>query len=83
MSTIDVASGYWQVEMSKADKPKIAFASKYGLWEWNVMPFWALQCPCHFPEIDEACLGWFAVAYHSPIYMGDIIILSRGYIFER
>ena len=34
-----MASGYWEVEMIEKDWPKTAFATRYALFEWNVMPF--------------------------------------------
>ena len=30
-TTLDMASGYWQVEMSQEDQAKTAFATRYGL----------------------------------------------------
>jgi hypothetical protein len=37
--TLDAHSGYWQVEMDPADAEKTAFTSKYGIYEYTVMPF--------------------------------------------
>src|SRR2546430_17574218 len=38
-TSLDLASGYWQVEMKEEDKPKTAFIIKNGTYEFNVMPF--------------------------------------------
>ncbi len=44
-TSLDMASGYWQVEMSEKDKAKTAFVTRFGLFEWNVMPFGLCNAP--------------------------------------
>jgi len=38
-STLDLLSGYWQVEVKEADSEKTAFSTKHGLFEFKVMSF--------------------------------------------
>ena len=38
-TTLDLLSGYWQVEMREADKPKTAFCMTEGLFPFQVTPF--------------------------------------------
>ena len=38
-SKIDLGSGYYQLRVKDADVPKIAFRTRYGHYEFLVMPF--------------------------------------------
>ena len=37
-STLDLISGYWQVEVKPEDREKTAFTTSEGLHEFNVLP---------------------------------------------
>ena len=38
ITTFDLTKGYWQVPIAEEDKPKTAFATHFGLFQFNVMP---------------------------------------------
>ena len=38
-TTLDLLSGYWQVEVEEKDPDKTAFCTREGLFHFNVMPF--------------------------------------------
>ena len=44
-STIDLASGYCQVETEPADREKTAFATPFALHQFRVMPFGLCNAP--------------------------------------
>ena len=39
LSKIDLTKGYWQIPMKDDDKPKTAFSTPQGHFQWTVMPF--------------------------------------------
>ncbi|XP_076464736.1 uncharacterized protein LOC143296595 [Babylonia areolata] len=38
-SKLDLSKGYWQIPMEEADRPKTAFSTPQGHFQWRVMPF--------------------------------------------
>ena len=50
--SLNLASGYWQVEMDAADREKTAFVTQGGLYEFRVMPFRIGERPRDVREVD-------------------------------
>ena len=56
-SSLDLKSGYWQVEIEEESKKYTDFTcGPLGFFECNRMPFLSHQCTCYFPEVDGKLL---------------------------
>lgn len=77
-TTLDLASGYWQVEVAKADREKTAFITHQGLYEFNVMPFGLKNAPGTFQRLMNYVLQEHIGKYVA-VYLDDIIIYSKTF----
>jgi hypothetical protein len=76
-SKIDLCSGYDQIKIHAEDVPKIAFTTRYDLFEYLIMSFGLMNAPAHFmyllnpvfmPELDKFVM----------LFIDDILIYSRS-----
>ena len=77
-STLDLKSGYWQVEVAPEDHEKTAFCTQEGLFEFNVMPFGLCNAPATFQRLMDSVLAglqWSSCL----VYLDDIIIMGRSF----
>ena len=79
-STLDLASGYWQVGMEEESQEKTAFTTHGGLFEFTVMPFGLCNAPATFQRLMENVLTGLAQE-RCIVYLDDILVMGR--IFEE
>ena len=81
-STLDMASGYWQVVIDPRDRYKTAFITKYGLFEHVRLAMGLCNSPATYQRIMTYVLQnmlWKNVL----VYLDDIIILGRTFDEHR
>lgn len=75
-STLDAASGFWQVAMQDESVNKTGFTTKFGTFEFLVMPFGLTNAPSTFQRLMTGILG-DVVGDFAMVFIDDIIIYSR------
>ena len=76
-TSLDLQSGYWQVELIEASRPLIAFTiGPLGFYECVWMPFGLTNTPATFQHLMESCLGEMHLKW-CIIYLENIIVFSK------
>ena len=72
-STLDMRSGYYHMVLSEEARPRTAFVSSYGKWEFKRCPFGLAQVPAYFQWLINEVLSGLTFAFG---YLDDILVFS-------
>uniref|UniRef100_A0A8C1WPE3 ribonuclease H n=1 Tax=Cyprinus carpio TaxID=7962 RepID=A0A8C1WPE3_CYPCA len=75
ISTLDLTKGYWQVPLTEAAKPKPAFSTPSGHWQYRVLPFGLHGAPATFQWMMDIVLRPHQA--YAAAYIDDVVIHSE------
>jgi transposase InsO family protein len=74
---LDLKNAYHRIRIRRGDEWKTAFRTRYGHYEYLVMPFGLANAPATFQAYINKALGGL-VDTICIVYLDDILIYSRG-----
>jgi Reverse transcriptase (RNA-dependent DNA polymerase) len=81
-STLDLRSGYYQIRFNDEDVPKTCIRTRYGSFEFLVMPFGVTNAPSVFQALMNSVFRDLADVY-AMCYLDDILVYSRSELDHR
>ena len=76
-TTLDLASGYWQVAVDPPSQEKTAFTTYCGLYEFQKMPFGLVNAPATFQRLMEVVLAEVA-RNGCLVYLDNVLVIGKS-----
>ena len=74
---IDLRSGYWQMPVKPGDVQKTVFKTRWGLYEFWVMPFGVTNAPAQFMNMMNGLLGEYLDKFVL-VFLDNVLIYSAN-----
>src|SRR5258708_26233804 len=74
---LDLKDGYHLLRIKEGDEWKTAFRTRYGHYEYKVMPFGLVNAPASFQAMMNTILREF-LDHGVVVYLDDIFIYSKS-----
>ncbi|CAK1600822.1 unnamed protein product [Parnassius mnemosyne] len=78
LTSLDLASGYYQIPISEESRSKTVFVTPDGHYEFNCMPFGFVNTPSVFQRTINKILMEAKMKY-AIVYMDDVLIPSKTF----
>lgn len=81
-TSLDLHAGYWQLGVAEEDKPKTAFTTRRGLFQFCRMPFGLCNALSTFQRLINCVLRgltWVCCL----VYLDDVIIFTSGSVAKH
>jgi Reverse transcriptase (RNA-dependent DNA polymerase) len=78
LSTLDVLTGFTQLEVDPKEREKLAFRTHRGLWQFIQMPFGYKNGPSIFQRVMQNVLAPFLRIF-TLVYINNIVIFSKTF----
>lgn len=77
-SSLDLASGYWQVPLAPANRGKTAFVTSDGLFQFPRLPFGLSNAPATFSRLMDRVVG--SIKWQMClVYLYDILVFGKTF----
>ncbi|GBM64364.1 Transposon Ty3-I Gag-Pol polyprotein [Araneus ventricosus] len=78
MSTLDLKTGYHQIEVNPDDEDKTAFVCPFGMFRYKRMPFGLKNAPATFQRLMDQFRNGLPTV-NILVYLDDIVVLSETF----
>ena len=77
-SSLDLRSGYWQVPLSPESRPKTAFSTGRGHWQFRVLSFGLCNAPGTFERLMDNVLAGVP-RQECLVYLDDVLAHGKSF----